>query len=264
MNDFERASTFVHGIDPSFRLDRSPVALRQPRYLNLELPSVWSRNYLLATENARPRPRPTTLAAETDRILGGARLRHRKVELTDDAAGERLEPGFRALGWDSECDVIMVARRDPDRPVDTSIVDEVSLDDLEPAWADGWRTDPRSSDDGGRAAARRRTSGVPDRGRGHEVLRGPRRRRDRELLRALLRRAASARSRTSSHSSRFRKRRPGPRNASPRLSGEARRRRPRPRSSSSPTSDDWPKELYGKLGFDEVGRIWEFVLPRAK
>ena len=27
---------------------------------------------------------------------------------------------------------------------------------------------------------------------------------------------------------------------------------------------DWPKELYGKLGFDEVGRIWEFVLPRAK
>jgi hypothetical protein len=23
--------------------------------------------------------------------------------------------------------------------------------------------------------------------------------------------------------------------------------------------DDWPKELYAKLGFDEIGRIWEFV-----
>ena len=27
--------------------------------------------------------------------------------------------------------------------------------------------------------------------------------------------------------------------------------------------DDWPKELYAKLGFDEIGRIWEFVLPRV-
>jgi ribosomal protein S18 acetylase RimI-like enzyme len=27
--------------------------------------------------------------------------------------------------------------------------------------------------------------------------------------------------------------------------------------------DDWPKELYGKLGFDVVGRIWEFLVPRS-
>ena len=27
--------------------------------------------------------------------------------------------------------------------------------------------------------------------------------------------------------------------------------------------DDWPKELYAKLGFDEIGRIWEFLLPRV-
>ena len=25
--------------------------------------------------------------------------------------------------------------------------------------------------------------------------------------------------------------------------------------------DDWPKELYRKLGFDEVGRAYEFVRP---
>ena len=25
--------------------------------------------------------------------------------------------------------------------------------------------------------------------------------------------------------------------------------------------DDWPKELYRKLGFDEIGRIYEFVRP---
>ena len=27
--------------------------------------------------------------------------------------------------------------------------------------------------------------------------------------------------------------------------------------------DDWPKELYAKLGFDEIGRVWEFLLPRV-
>lgn len=25
--------------------------------------------------------------------------------------------------------------------------------------------------------------------------------------------------------------------------------------------DDWPKELYLKLGFDEIGRVYEFVRP---
>jgi len=25
--------------------------------------------------------------------------------------------------------------------------------------------------------------------------------------------------------------------------------------------DDWPKELYRKLGFDEIGRVYEFVKP---
>jgi hypothetical protein len=25
--------------------------------------------------------------------------------------------------------------------------------------------------------------------------------------------------------------------------------------------DDWPKELYRKLGFDEVGFIYDFVIP---
>jgi hypothetical protein len=25
--------------------------------------------------------------------------------------------------------------------------------------------------------------------------------------------------------------------------------------------DDWPKELYRKLGFDEIGHVYEFVRP---
>jgi hypothetical protein len=26
--------------------------------------------------------------------------------------------------------------------------------------------------------------------------------------------------------------------------------------------DDWPKELYRRLGFEPVGRIWDFLLTR--
>src|SRR4029450_1670604 len=37
----------------------------------------------------------------------------------------------------------MVARGDLDRPVDMSLVDEVGLDELAAAWADGWRAEPR-------------------------------------------------------------------------------------------------------------------------
>ena len=28
--------------------------------------------------------------------------------------------------------------------------------------------------------------------------------------------------------------------------------------------DDWPKELYRKLGFDEIGVVYDFVLPPPK
>jgi hypothetical protein len=27
--------------------------------------------------------------------------------------------------------------------------------------------------------------------------------------------------------------------------------------------DDWPKELYAKLGFDPIGYVWSFVQPSA-
>ena len=49
-------------------------------------------------------------------MLGEAGVRHGKVEVYDEEAGARLAPGFRELGWQVQCDVLMVARRAPDRP----------------------------------------------------------------------------------------------------------------------------------------------------
>ena len=199
------------------------------------------------------------LAAETDRILGAAGLTHRKVELVDEEAGDRLEPEFRELGWQVECDVIMVARRDPDRDVDTSIVDEVPIEELVPVWSFGWQTDPRVQDDDvvrqlvenrrvmAAAVDTRFFAGRVDGEIGSycELYSEPRigqiedvftleRFRKRGLARATVTRALDA-SREAGHDLTF-------------LIADR---------------DDWPKELYAKLGFDEIGRIWEFLLPRV-
>ena len=258
MSDFERAVEFAHGI--TRRAASTEVPWRfGTAYLNLDVPNVWSRNYLLATENVAEAS-AEDLAAEADRIMGGAGLRHRKVELSDDAAGERLEPGFRALGWISECDVIMVAERELDRPVDTSIVEEVSLDDLVPAWTDGWKTDPAV------LGAEVMRQLVESKRRTGEVVetRFFAARVDGEVASycELYSNGQTAQIENVLTLSRFRKR--GLARATVSKALEEARKGRHELIFLIADQRDWPKELYWKLGFDEVGRIWEFVLPRAE
>ena len=153
----------------------------------------------------------------------------------------------------------MVARRDPDRGVDTSIVDEVPIDELIPVWSLGWQTDPRVHDDDvvrqlvdnrrvmaaavdtrffagrvdGEIGSYCELYSEPDIGQIEDVL-TLERFRNRGLARATVTRALDA-SREAGHDLTFL------------IADRA----------------DWPKELYAKLGFDEIGRIWEFLLPRV-
>jgi GNAT superfamily N-acetyltransferase len=226
-------------------------------HLNTDLPRVWSRNYLFATSSLEEAS-AEQLAEETDRILGGAGLQHRKVELIDAEAGDRLEPGFRTLGWDAECDVFMVARRARDREAGTSVVEEVALDDLVPIWAEGWRSDANVADEEvARQLAdnRRLVTEVVDARFFAARIDGEigsycelysdgqtgqienvftlERFRNRGLARATVTHALEE-SIAAGHDLTF-------------LLADR---------------DDWPRKLYEKLGFDEIGRIWEFVLPR--
>ena len=84
-----------------------------------ELPRVWSLNYLLA-ERDLDEATAEALAAEAEELLGGAGLRHRKVEVLDEAAGERLAGEFQALGWHVERDLVQPHRRAVDREADIS------------------------------------------------------------------------------------------------------------------------------------------------
>lgn len=257
MSDLERCIEFICGI-----ADRAAVQKVPSHYgvahLNLDLSNVWSRNYLFAQTNLDDAS-AEQLASETDRILGAAGLSHRKVELIDAEAGDRLEPGFTELGWISECALVMVAERPLDRAVDTSIVAEVAFDELASVWAEGWRSDARVEGedvvqqlvDNRRVMADAvdtrffagRTDGeigsyceLYSDGRTGQIenVYTLDRFRNRGLARATVTRALDE-SRTAGHDLTFL------------LADRA----------------DWPKELYAKLGFDEIGRIWEFVLSRG-
>ena len=248
MAELERIVAFLRKLD-GLSAEREVPFRFGTAYFHSELPRVWSRNYLVADTDL-DEASTDLLVAESDRLLGGAGLGHGKVELYDEEAGARLERGFRELGWEAHCDVVMVARREPDRSADISLAKEVSIDELEPVWTEENRREPHGSDEETvrQLVANKRV-----------VLAS----RATRFLAARVDGAIASYCELYSHGGtgqieavgtleEFRNR------------GLARASR---KSGNDLTflmarEDDWPKELYRKLGFDEVGRAFEFVLPR--
>ena len=83
---------------------------------------VYDMNYLRAEQ-----PAPAEeLIADAERLMED--YFHKRVIL--ERADDRIATGFRAHGWTVVPHLIMARTRDPDRRVDTSMVREVSFDDL--------------------------------------------------------------------------------------------------------------------------------------
>jgi GNAT superfamily N-acetyltransferase len=164
------------------------------------------------------------------------------------------------LGWTRECDVIMAATREPDRLGDTSAVEEVSIDDLVPAWTEGWATDPAvfGSDVARQLVENKRRLGSETDTRFFAA------RADGEIASycELYSDGRTAQIENVLTLDRFRKR--GLARATVSRTLQEARYSGHDLVFLIADRDDWPKELYGKLGFEEVGRIWEFMLPRAK
>jgi ribosomal protein S18 acetylase RimI-like enzyme len=70
--------------------------------------------------------------AEADRILGGAGANHRVIVTFDEELGRRLEPAFLGAGWGRQRHVFMAHRREPTKQVDLSTVSEVDEGALRP------------------------------------------------------------------------------------------------------------------------------------
>jgi GNAT superfamily N-acetyltransferase len=88
------------------------------------LPWVWSLNQLRITE---PISFPEMLALADEHLAG---LPHRHVLVEHEATADRLEDAFVSAGWSVERDVLMVLAGPPDRVADTSEVTELTEEQM--------------------------------------------------------------------------------------------------------------------------------------
>ena len=215
------------------------------------LPRVYYLNHFLADPGIDASA--SELVAEIEPIFEAAGLAHRKISVGDEL-GARLAPELRRLGWKAE-ELLVMPHTGSDPDVDTSPVEEVGPDELEPLWVEGMRASPEITDEEEIrqlvTAQHRRRRAVDvryfaarsdgDIGSYCELFSDGRtgqiesvmtleRFRGRGLAKAVVVDALRA-SRGAGHDLTF-------------LLAEA---------------ADWPKELYRKLGFETTGSIWDFL-----
>ncbi len=194
------------------------------------------------------------LAAEADRVLGGAGLEHRHLYVDDAEQGARLLPGLAGIGYHGERLLTMVRAREPDRWSDDR------AEEVDAATVGPFLVEVNREADGGAHAVEAEMLAdfrtvLAERG-GARFFVGRRAGRivsvselyvvddvaqveavyTLEVFRGLgLGRAVV-------------------------LAGvRAALRAGCDLVFLNADDDDWPKALYGKLGFDEVGRFWSFV-----
>jgi ribosomal protein S18 acetylase RimI-like enzyme len=220
--------------------------------LTPELPRRHDSNYLLVE-------RPTgaqEAVGEADRILGGAGLKHRAILTFDENLAERLRPELQALGWLTHRHLLMVQRREPEKRADLSIVREVGESVLRPGrtreiLAQPWGTPEVAQQllDSKLMIARRartRFFGVEVNGeivawsdlyvaqgvgQVEDVATEPEHRGHGYATAVVLRAVDEA------------------------------RREGADLVFLVADDEDWPKELYRRLGFDPVGRLYKFIRP---
>jgi ribosomal protein S18 acetylase RimI-like enzyme len=255
-SEFVRAAAFEEALRDACvkrrEQSRFGVAL-----LNPGLPHVWSVN-LLRVETADADLEE--LIADAEQVLGKAGLNHRRLLVTDEELGRRLERPLGDRGWKTDHFVYMVSHREPSRrgaAHDVAEVDRESVLALRHAILAEWLPDLDSETVGQIMASDRcfaevgnaryfaivvdgavvsaanlysdgHTAQIEDvatlpehRGRGHATA---------VTLRAL------DEARTGGHDFVF-------------LVADAR---------------DWPKELYRRLGFDEVGERYVYRLKLSE
>jgi len=123
-----RAEPFDHGI----------------AYFDDDVRDRYISNFLLIDPH-QPQLSAETLLADAERILGGGGYRHRLLVVVDEADGDRLAPEFRAHGYVTEPSVQMVLRRPPDRPADL-VAEECSFAESRPLTEEIYRREALTPD----------------------------------------------------------------------------------------------------------------------
>jgi len=131
VDEWRRAIAFIRALDERCAEEVIPFPWGRA-LINRTLASVPDLNYLLAD---RPSEGVTAeaLAAQADQIQGETGVSFRRVNVDDQAAAERLLPGFAALGFTAERFCVMARHQAPDREVDISGVQQVDWATYRPA-----------------------------------------------------------------------------------------------------------------------------------
>jgi ribosomal protein S18 acetylase RimI-like enzyme len=252
MADLERALAFLSLADKG-GTRRERFAYGTARFDD-RVPLRWDSNFLLV-EDAPEHVGAEELAAEADRVQGAAGLRHRKLELRDERLGDRLTPDFKRLGWTVHRTVLMAQQREPDRRPDLSFVQEVDAEALREPRAEQqrtyeWGADPEVAEQLYRAkllAAEQVTirffAVVAD---GRPVS-----------WTDLYLDGTTAQIEDVATLEPYRGR--GYASAVVLRAVDEARRAGTDLIFLLADDEDWPKELYRKLGFDELGRTFEFI-----
>ena len=120
-DDLARAYAFLDRGD-TYVTRTEPSTVGTAGYLD-ELPRRLDANFLRVERDAEP-----------EEVLSEARrLERRMVFVPDSDRGERLVPYFEEQGWRVNRVVLMLQRREPDRDADLSLVQEVAEEDLRSA-----------------------------------------------------------------------------------------------------------------------------------
>lgn len=114
-------------------------------FLDEEFRDRYNSNFLLVEQPLEGVPAKAILQ-EADRILGGASYPHREVVVRDDRHGERLAPAFANHRYTVARNVIMVHRRAPDRDPDL-VTEELSFAQVRPLLHEINRRQPWATSD---------------------------------------------------------------------------------------------------------------------
>ena len=251
MSDFARG----HGFEELLRERRAErvVPFRWgTAVFHAGLPRVWELN-LLRAERAEG-VTAAALAEEAERLQSEAGMVHRRVSVVDEASGARLEPGFRELGWEVNRFVAMVHRRPPAREADLSSVAEVDRSTLRPLREraireEPWGKDPRTVAELLEASAL--TATVADVRHFAVTVDG-------EVASATDLYSVGTTAQVEDVTTLPEYRGRGYASALVLRAVEEARRTGHDFVFLIADDEDWPKELYARLGFDAVGRWYSF------
>jgi len=194
-----------------------------------------------------------TLASEIEQVMRGCR--HREARILDESDGTRVALGLAELGYAGDHLVVMAHRRMPDRPAEPGVVEEVDLEAIRPFLIEAAEREPSGKEPGvAEALAEYRSVLVDSVGCRFFVQRVGGR-----IVGACDLYGRPGVSQVESVVTLEEFRGLGvARNVVLEAVREA-------RAGSADLIflladlNDWPRRLYGRLGFDEVGRSWAFT-----